>query len=268
MPSEFSEERDGERVEFSKYTSKVNAQVNTILVERFDFQVCPICLAPRPDHEEHVPPLSLGGKVMTMTCQLCNNDFGTAENELRSLVDLEMTMHAEATDGSVPGRRAARVAFRSSPGRPNEFFVRSSAPGFEEIWASGSGALTPKPLDMALVAAAALKHSYLAACLHNQTISVADEASLVRTILVAGRDRNRDALIAGLNRLGFGLPMGWIEAPQECPPVLLRNFERDETTMWEFLLGGRIRLLWPLRTVPPLAAISRAQSAADRNDDE
>lgn len=254
MPAEFSEERDGEIVEFSKFTRKVRKRLDVIVVERFDFATCPICGGAAPDHEEHVPPQSLGGKVMTLTCQRCNNDFGTAEEEFRSLFDLEMVMNAEALDGSVPGRRRATVTLRSAPGRPNEFFVRSASPGFEEIRSSGRAVLTPKTLDMAMVAAAALKHSYIAVCLHNREIPETGEADLVRRILVAARDRNRDALAAGLNKLEFAIPMGWIEAPPGSPPVLLRKVERGGTIAWEFLLGGNIQLLWPLRSVQPLAA--------------
>jgi hypothetical protein len=254
VPAEFGDERDGEVVEFSKYISKLNLKVNTIVVERLDFPVCPICLERDPSHEEHVPPESIGGKVMTLTCQRCNNDFGTAEEQWRSLFDLEMTVHVESTDGSVPGRRPGKVVFRSSPGRPNEFFVRSAAPGFEEIRTSGAARAIPKPLDMVQVTAAALKHSYLAVCLHNREIPEGREAELARAILRAARDRDADALVAGLTEFDFKFPMGWIETPSDCPPVLLREVESEGTTTWEFLMGGNVRLQWPLRTVAPLAA--------------
>lgn len=254
VPADFGDERHGEIVEFSKYISKLQLEISTIVVERLDFPVCPICLEPDPSHEEHVPPESIGGKVMTLTCQRCNNDFGTAEEQWRSLFDLEMTVHLESTDGSVPGRRPGTVAFRSSPGQPNEFFVRSAAPGFEEIRTSGAAKLSPKPLDMVQVTAAVLKHSYLAVCLHNREIPEGPEAELARKILLAARDRDTDGLVAGLTEFDFKFPMGWIETPPDCPSVLLREVESEGTTTWEFLMGGNVRLQWPLRAVPPLAA--------------
>src|SRR5690348_5394269 len=40
----------------------------------FDF--CPICLSPEPRSREHVPPESLGGRVLTRLCEKCNNGLG------------------------------------------------------------------------------------------------------------------------------------------------------------------------------------------------
>jgi hypothetical protein len=108
VPSVFSFDHEGHSLEFSKYISKVTGRVTGIVVERFDFPVCPICLEPDPDVAEHVPPESLGGRVMTRTCRRCNHDCGTAEDQLRSFIDLEATVHAQTSDGSVMGRRAAR----------------------------------------------------------------------------------------------------------------------------------------------------------------
>ena len=170
MPSEFSVEHEGDSLEFSKYISKVTGRVTAIVIERCDFPVCPICLGPDPDVAEHVPPESLGGRIMTMTCRRCNHNFGTAEEQLRSFIDQETTVHAQASDGSVNGRRAAKVALRSSEGRPTGAFVRSAAPEFDEVLDSCSSELTVKPLDMRLVVAAGLKHAYLAACLHQQAV--------------------------------------------------------------------------------------------------
>ncbi len=161
LPSEFDLEHEGEELTFSKYTSKETGRIEVVLVPRFGFAMCPICLAPEPDEAEHVPPQSLGGKVMTWTCKKCNNDFGTAEDQLRSFIDLKTTAHVKATDGSVPGRRAAKVAFRASEGRPHGLFIRSSATGFEAILGTGTSRLSVKPLDMALVHASLLKHAYL-----------------------------------------------------------------------------------------------------------
>jgi hypothetical protein len=253
VPSEFSFEHEGESLEFSKYISKVIGRVAVILVPRFDVAVCPICLAADPEVAEHVPPESLGGKIMTLTCDRCNHDFGTAEDQLRRFVDLEATAHIQATDDLVRGTRSATVALRSSEGRPTGAFVRSSAPQFDDILNSGSGELTVKPLDMPLVAAAALKHAYLAACLCNREIPTTDEADRVRAVLLAVRDRNRESLMGALIALGFEPTFGWIETPG-IPPILLLETENDDDLHWVFLLGGRFILQWPFKDVAPVVA--------------
>lgn len=252
MPSEFNFEHEGGSLKFSKYISKVTARVDAILVERAEFPVCPICLDPEPDTAEHVPPESLGGHIMTMTCRRCNHDFGTAEDQLRSFIDLETTVHAEAADGSVRGRRAARVALRSSEGRAPGAFVRSAAPEFEEVLSSSSSKLTVKPLDMPLVVAAGLKHAYLAACLHQQSVPASDGVDRVRAVLLAARDHDKQALTAALTTLGFEAAFGWIEA-EGAPPVLLLETE-DVDMHWVFLFGGRFVLQWPFADVQPRAA--------------
>ena len=252
MPSEFSFEHEGDSLEFSKYISKVTGRVTGIVVERFDFPICPICLEPDPDVAEHVPPESLGGRIMTTTCRRCNHDFGTAEDQLRSFIDLETTVHAQVSDGSVKGRRAAKVALRSSEGRATGAFVRSAAPEFDEVLSSGSGELTVKPLDMPLVVAAGLKHVYLAACLHQQAVPESDEVDRVRAVLLAARDRDREALMDSLVKLGFEAAFGWIEAAG-IPPVLLLDTEEADPH-WVFLFGGRFVLQWPFADVQPRAA--------------
>lgn len=253
VPTEFSFHHEGEELRFSKYTSKETGRIDVALVPRFGFPVCPICLEPDPDEAEHVPPESLGGKVMTWTCKKCNNDFGTAEDKLRSFIDLETTAQIEATDGTLPGKRAAKVAFRSSQGRPNGMFIRSAATGFEEILGAGSGKLSVKPLEMALVHASLLKHAYLAACLTNRQIPMTTEAEQIRAVLLAARDREADALERTQKVLGFEPAVGWIEAPG-APPVLLTETEETGELRWLFMLGGRFVVQWPFKDLQPVLA--------------
>lgn len=252
MPSEFTFEHEGKTLEFSKYVSKARGRITAIVVERFDFPLCPICLEPDPDVAEHVPPESLGGRIMTMTCRRCNHDFGTAEDQLRSFIDLETTVHARTSGGSVRGRRAAKVALRASAGRAPGAFVRSAAPEFDEVLRSGSGELTVKPLDMPLVVAAGLKHAYLAACLHQQEVPESEDVDRVRAVLLAARNRDRETLVDALARLGFEAAFGWIEG-KSSPPVLL--LETDEVDPhWVFLFAGRFVLQWPFADVQPRGA--------------
>lgn len=253
VPTEFSVGHEREELTFSKYSSKETGRVDVVLVPRFGFPVCPICLEPDPDEAEHVPPKSLGGKVMTWTCKKCNNDFGPAEDKLRSFIDLETTAHIEATDRSVPGKRAAKVAFRSSEGRPNGMFIRSAATGFETILGTGSSKLSVKPLDMALVHASLLKHAYLAACLTNREVPMTAEASGIRAVLVAARNGDADALERAQKALGFEPAVGWIEA-QGSPPILLTETQETGELRWMFMLGGRFVVQWPFKDVEPVVA--------------
>lgn len=254
VPAEFRIVHEGEDLAFSKYTSKEAGLMDLVSVSGFRFPVCPVCLEPDPEDAEHVPPESLGGKVMTWTCQKCNNDFGTAEEQLRSFFDLETTARIEATDGSVLGTRAAKVALRSSEGRPAGMFIRSSAPGFEEIWGTGSGKVTLVQLKMALVHASLLKHAYLAACLTNREIPMTPEAERIRAVLLAARDRDAGALHTAQVALGFEPAVSWVEAPEGAPPILLMETEEIGEFHWFFLLGGRFAVQWPFKGVEPVLA--------------
>jgi hypothetical protein len=265
VPSNFSFEHDGDRREFGKYISAVTGRVTAIAVERFDFRLCPICLEPDPDVAEHVPPESLNGRIMTMTCRRCNHDFGTAEDQLRSFIALETTAYAQASEGSVKGRRAAKVALRSSEDGATGVFVRSAAPEFDEVLKSGSGALTFKPLDMPLVVAAGLKHAYLAACLHQQAVPESDDVDRVREVLLAARDRNRGALMNALGSLGFEPMFGLIEA-KGGPQILLLETAEDDPH-WLFLFGGLFAFQWPFRDVKPRAAELGPDASAMSLDD-
>lgn len=254
VPSEFTDDEDG--AAYSMYTRKVSSRLDGFIVDGFEFDVCPICLDPEPTSEEHVPPRSLGGRVMTLTCNGCNNDLGTAENELRRLLNLETTAHIETTDGSVRGRRSAEVALRRSVDDSARAFVRSAAPEFDSVVNSGAGMASFRQLDMAQVSAAALKHSYLAACLVQREVPDTEGVDRVRTVLLAARGRDRPALVAGLNALleHGGTPrVEWVETPG-VPPVFLFPRDGAEGRQWMFLLGGRFTLPWPFADVDPLPA--------------
>jgi hypothetical protein len=206
---------------------------------------------------------------MTYTCAKCNHDFGTAEDQLRGFIDLETTAHAQADDGSVPGRRAAKVALRSAEGRPAGAFVRSSAPGFEEALASGSGKLTVNPLDMEQVTAAVLKHAYLAACLHQLTVPESPGVDRVREVLLAARAKDKVALNAALLALHAedAVPgYGWVVAAEGPPIFLFEGDLRGEGTgkRWMFMLGGRFGVEWPFPDVQPRAeAVAGPPSVAE-----
>jgi hypothetical protein len=53
------------------------AMDEVLYVEYYRFDQCPICLDAKPTTNEQVPPQAIGGSVMTVTCERCNNGFGS-----------------------------------------------------------------------------------------------------------------------------------------------------------------------------------------------
>lgn len=250
VASEFSAEHATGAASFSKFSSKNKVEVTAVEVAPGRFPSCPICLAPNPEAAEHLPPKSMGGVVMTWTCQRCNNDFGTAEEELRRYLELEVKVQAEAPGaGPVRGRRSATVALRSTPGRPPGAFVKSAAPDFNDLLISGASQLRVAPLDMDLVRAAALKQAYLAACLHLRAVPTSGAVEGARRILLAARDRDALSLRCGLAEFAVEAPR-WIEA-EDVPPVMLIEPASD-VAAWLFAFAGRFTTPWPFADVRPL----------------
>lgn len=48
------------------------------LPERVFFERCPICLSTGSMTAEHVPPEAIGGRIITLTCDRCNNELGSS----------------------------------------------------------------------------------------------------------------------------------------------------------------------------------------------
>lgn len=178
---------------------------------------------------------------MTQTCQRCNKFFGTAEEQLRRFIDVETNISVQAPRSAVRGHRSATVAWRSGEGQHLAAFIRTAAPAFNTILESGSAEAKVVPLDQELVAAAWLKHAYLAACMHQQEVPDSSTVDRVRDVLLAARDRDRPALTANLQRLGSSC-FGWADAPG-APPVLLYE-------------TGDAEVPWPFPDVPPRTAES------------
>ncbi len=67
--------------------------------------VCPVCLRGFEDHNsltlEHVPPKSIGGKVLCLTCRECNNQAG---HGVDAAVHGEATLHSFLVPGNDPVR--------------------------------------------------------------------------------------------------------------------------------------------------------------------
>jgi hypothetical protein len=155
--------------------------------ERY-FDVCPICGDPAT-HDEDVPPRSIGGRVMTRTCQPCNNGLGSrVEADLVDWYDDAVTLPAFSGDAVQGARRASRIFLRISPdGKPVPLMDESTDPAVRELLLSGDVDLTAYEPDHNRVRLALLKHAFLAACLAFGPLEGAD-ADAVRADLIAARD--------------------------------------------------------------------------------
>ena len=151
--------------------------------------------------------------------------------------------------GLVSGHRGATVALRSTPGRPLGAFVRSAAPGFNDVLESGSGQLRVLPLNMDLVRAAALKQAYLAACLVLRGVPESPGVEQARAVLLAVRDRDGSALSQALQETAFEPPR-WVEV--EGPPPVVLIEPSPVVTSWLFMFAGRFTTPWPFADLRPL----------------
>lgn len=96
----------------------------------FEFVVCPLCLevfkknnihssAPNPLTLEDIPPASLGGKKLILTCKKCNNKNGSIiDRELKDFVDMSLAPKGGIslkTKVSVDGENSFKASFEYVP---------------------------------------------------------------------------------------------------------------------------------------------------------
>jgi hypothetical protein len=162
--------------------------------EYVDFGECPICLEPKPSSREHVPPHSIGGSVKMLTCERCNNEFGSRfEPHLQAWYEQSLG-RVRISGGDVPGRRrGGEYIVRVTPdGQPVLFQVGQSDPNFDRMIQSGKIEFTIPVFNDKAFRLAALKSAYLAACLMLKAVPRTERADAIRAELVAARDRPRD----------------------------------------------------------------------------
>ena len=250
VPDSFRLDRLGEVVHGPAPGEQAIAVRRLRTVRAHHFDRCPICLRPEPADLEHVPPSSVGGTVMTTTCKRCNNRFGSlVEDELDAWLDGALTHIRFASEGSgVQGRR------RSSP-----LLHRRTADG-QFVLIAGVGA-PPEvvqmlqhgefEIDMAFpdprrYRIAALKHAYLAACLHLGRIPDSPTADRVRAELIAARDAT-DHRSVPTSSVAEELTLARSYRRHEAPAIALCEF-RTPAKGWKvgILLAGSFLVCWPL----------------------
>lgn len=224
------------------------------------FDVCPIC-GNAATEEEHVPPRSVGGRVMTRTCLPCNNGLGSkVEADLVDWHDDAVTLPAFSGDAVQGRRRASRITVRATPdGRFVLLMDGDADPAVRDLLLSGQVDLTAFQPDPNRVRLALLKHSYLAACLLNGPLA-SPEADAVRADLIAARDapNRRDvplseiALGLTILRSNEPLPINWpvvycIAATAEGTEVHGVTLARTTFVSWSWEPVGETEIQQPVQ---------------------
>jgi hypothetical protein len=155
------------------------------------FPVCPICIEAAADTDEHVGPRTLGGRIMTKTCDRCNHVLGSR---------LDGALIAWCTE------TLYKVAIRSPMFRGHRYLrnvdVRGTETGQFALLATGMGHpdiraalesgesfdVTVWPHNLARVRLAGLKNAYLAVCVLLGRIPEGDAADAIRSALLTTRD--------------------------------------------------------------------------------
>ena len=173
-------------------SSKTPAEIFVMdeTLEQKDFAACPICLSEEDLTGEHLPPASVGGRVLTRTCRPCNNGFGSIEEAL-TLRRTGRLKHAAFTGDGVLGRRRVRevrvvdtedgsfVIYLIGPNIPQEIQEIVKHDEFGVIMSAAS------PIAYKI---ASLKQLYLAACIESGQILTSDWGHHVREELMAALD--------------------------------------------------------------------------------
>ena len=192
------ETSDGSEIRASIPTpagERVIAGIVPVEFNYFEFAECPICLEPNAGSREHVPPYSIGGRVLTLTCEACNNEFGSRfESHLQTWYE-HSTGRVRLSGPTVRGRRqAGEFLFRQTAS--GEFVLYQtgrSDPAIHEILENGAFELELQKPDDSAVHLAAVKNAYLAGCVLMQEIPRTPHADALRAELMAARESDRGA---------------------------------------------------------------------------
>ena len=151
-----------------------------------NFDECPICGEPATT-AEHVPPAAIGGLRTTRTCEPCNNRLGAlVEPDFIAWVEGALLLPAFSGDAIRGPRYPGRLLHRATPNAEPVFIISiADDDPIGELLASGTANLTATVPDENRKRLGALKHAYLAACLHTRAIPAGSDQ--VRTELLAAR---------------------------------------------------------------------------------
>lgn len=208
------------------------------------FKDCPICGAPATSRE-HVPPESIGGKVMTRTCEPCNHRLASqVEADLADWMDSAIRVPRFRSAAVAGSRKVSRIVIRTAPGGEVILLPQGRVDqGIIDMLRSGALSLAgvlPEPRRYRL---ALLKHAYLAACLKFPSLVDNEIAAQVRHDLIAARDADgRDNVPA--SALAMGLTVLRRNEAATVPPVVLAIAHLTDGPCEGVLLAGRVFVSW------------------------
>ena len=212
------------------------------------FDSCPICGSPATD-DEHVPPASMGGQIMTRTCGPCNHRLGShVEADLADWYDNALTLPRFGSSGVQGDRKSGRILWRTTPA--GEFVLLMNGrydPAITDMLKSGQVDLAGLLPDGNRYHLALLKHAYLAACMKFGVLQ-GDAADQVRRDLIAARDAaSRKAVPESTIALGLTV----LRQHQPFRPVtapVVRAIAHEPTGPRRgVLLAGRVFVSWSSR---------------------
>lgn len=212
-----------------------------------EFDRCPICLAADPGSKEHVPPHSLGGSVLTTTCERCNNEFGS-RYEPHAIAWYENALgNARVSGSTVPGKRhAGMYLFRlGSDGSVVLFQQGKYDNAVLDILSSGDAEITYEPVDVERAKLAFVKSAYLAACALVRRIPDGPKAKAIREELLRAREHPRGVPFMPGPAIR-ALKIGRNNGDARPGEIRLMIIHADESRELGVSINRRIIVDWPL----------------------
>lgn len=208
------------------------------------FESCPIC-GDDATHAEHVPPESMGGRVMTRTCGPCNNGLGSkVEADLVDWHDGALTFPRFSADGVLGARRSKRILYRLTREGAFVLIVDGNIdPAVRDMLEGGQIDLRALLPNINRARLALLKHAFLSACLQVGLLKSA-EADAVRAELIAARDSGARREVPP-SSLAIGLTvLRSHDGPLLDWPVVHAFAEMDGRRTDGVVLGGTTFVSW------------------------
>jgi hypothetical protein len=242
---------DGRVLDIASQPMASGGPVEVTVIEEIQgrlFHSCPICWDPATD-DEHVPPASLGGKIMTRTCGPCNHRLGShVEADLADWYENALTLPRFGSSGIRGDRKSGRILWRTTPA--GEFVLLMNGrydPAIIDMLKSGQVDLAGLLPDRNRYHLALLKHAYLAACMKFGVLQ-GDAADEIRQDLIAARDAaSRQAVPE--SRLALGLTVLRRHQPSSpvTAPVVTAVAHEPTGPCHGVLLAGRVFVSWSSR---------------------
>ena len=242
---------DGRVLDIARQPVASGGPVEVTVIEEIQgrlFHSCPICGDPATD-DEHVPPASLGGKIMTRTCGPCNHRLGShVEADLADWYENALTLPRFGSSGIRGDRKSGRILWRTTAEGEFVLFMNGRYdPAIVDMLKSGQVDLAGLLPDRNRYHLALLKHAYLAACMKFGVLQ-GDAADEIRRDLIAARDAASRRAVPE-SRLALGLTVLRRDQPSSpvTAPVVIAVAHEPAGPCHGVLLAGRVFVSWSSR---------------------